>query len=462
MFTKKTILWYICKVLRIYSLPTVSKEAGENAPTTKQIKPQGRFHMIIPERLHQIRLARGYSLDQLVARMGGMVTKQSLSQYEKGKNQPRPAVALQIARALDVKTSDLTIPAPVVVEYLGFRRRSGMTATLEDSIKSQIAFGLEQRVYLQEMIHPGDTNRFRFDRFPVSTLAEVEGVAEQVRDKMGVGRDAIGNVTETLERHGVHVFALDTEEKFDGISALVRKDNEIVATGIISRSGVCGERQRFTRAHEAGHLFTQVAPGLDEESVANRFAGAFLLPADTLREEIGTTRKTITTEELLTLKARYGISLQALARRLLDVDIINPTLYKEWCISISKKGWRKEEPRPLQPETSSWLRQTVLRAHAEGLMTTQGAEEMLGEKIGGELPALTRLRAFRQLPLEERRRMLEKSSEKMADLYLADLAKPPHERELTAFTALDGIDPILEDEVESQEKKLSSGGHTSR
>ncbi|MBC8142540.1 MAG: hypothetical protein H7Y38_14000 [Armatimonadetes bacterium] len=73
---------------------------------------------------------------------------------------------------------------------------------------------------------------------------------------------------------------------------------------------------------------------------------------------------------------------------------------------------------------------------------------MIVEKISTELPALTRLRALRRLPREERRRILERESEAIASLYRADLAKMPHERELTAFTALDGVDPLCGDGLE--------------
>ena len=40
------------------------------------------------------------------------------------------------------------------------------------------------------------------------------------------------------------------------------------------------ERQRFTLAHELGHLMLEgrLADGLDEEKACNRFAGAFLAP----------------------------------------------------------------------------------------------------------------------------------------------------------------------------------------
>ncbi len=403
--------------------------------------------MIVPERLRQIRLARGYTMDQLVDRMGGMVEKQSLSNYEKGKHQPRPGVLLQLARALQVKPSELSGSLPVVVEFLGYRRSSGMTKKDSDTLESRISFNLEKRVRLHEIVDRGANNSFRFEPVQVSTLQDAENAALIIRNRMGLGSDAIGNLTETLELHGIHVFALDnTPEKFHGISAVVKKDDRIVSAGIADRIGMCGERQRLTRAHEAGHIFTSIEPGLDTEKVAYRFAGAFLIPAETLVKEVGKKRKALSMAELLTLKKRYGISVAALLKRLLDLDIVTLPHYEMWQKKRNREGWRNDEPEPCEPEASSWLRQNVLRAHAEGLLTTREAEEMIGEKIGNELPALTRLRALKQLSKEEQRRILEKESQAIASLYCEDLSKTPHERELTAFTALDGVDPLIDDE----------------
>ena len=38
--------------------------------------------MAVGARIRQLRTARGYSLDELAERMGGVVTKQALSKYE--------------------------------------------------------------------------------------------------------------------------------------------------------------------------------------------------------------------------------------------------------------------------------------------------------------------------------------------------------------------------------------------
>ncbi len=45
-----------------------------------------------------------------------------------------------------------------------------------------------------------------------------------------------------------------------------------------------------------------------------------------------------------------------------------------------------------------------------------------------------------ELPREQQKRILETASERAAPEYREDLSLPPFERELTAFTALDGED----------------------
>ena len=52
-------------------------------------------------------------------------------------------------------------------------------------------------------------------------------------------------------------------------------------------------------------------------------------------------------------------------------------------------------------------------------------------------------REIMRLSIEDRRRILAMGAEAVADLYNEDLARPVADRELTAFTALDG-DPLHE------------------
>lgn len=62
----------------------------------------------------------------------------------------------------------------------------------------------------------------------------------------------------------------------------------------------CFQFRRFTERYF--RVVMDVAPGLDEEKAAHRFAGAFLMPADALWAEIGKHRTSIGGSELRYLK----------------------------------------------------------------------------------------------------------------------------------------------------------------
>ena len=76
----------------------------------------------------------------------------------------------------------------------------------------------------------------------------------------------------------------------------------------------------------------------------------------------------------------------------------------------------------MQAEQPTWLHQQVLRALSEGVIAKEEAEEMTGEEIRVDLPlSLVQRQAFMKLPLEERRRLLEKQAEKLEAAYAGDL-----------------------------------------
>jgi hypothetical protein len=123
-------------------------------------------------------------------------------------------------------------------------------------------------------------------------------------------------------------------------------------------------------------------------------------------------------EELLILKRRFGISIQALLRRLLDLSIIGESQYRWWFMFLSKMKWRRDEPEPLPPEHGTWLRQAVHRSIAEGFITADRGGKLLGEKIEAEAgPGMLRRKAFLKLPLEERRRILAAQGDKLQKHY---------------------------------------------
>jgi Zn-dependent peptidase ImmA (M78 family) len=339
------------------------------------------MNTVSPERLKQIRLARGLSLEEVTRRMDNLVTKQALSKYETGAAQPRPRTLARLAAALRVSPEMLRAPSPFTITFAFRHGPPSLSASERKGMENRLHLALEQRIRLQEALHPGIQAELPIEAFPVETMEGVEAAAEAARDWMKLGRDPIASVVETLEARGVHVFQWDAPEGFEGLSAIVRdSDGRNIGAGIVLRTGGCGERHRFTAAHEAGHLFLKIASSLNVEKVCHRFAGAFLIPADTLREEVGVTRTRILLPELLLLKSRFGISVQALLMRLLETGIISRDYARQCFEAIEQCGWKTEEPEPLPAEQPRRFVQSVQRAQAEKLLTPQEAAEMLTER----------------------------------------------------------------------------------
>jgi Zn-dependent peptidase ImmA (M78 family)/transcriptional regulator with XRE-family HTH domain len=336
---------------------------------------------VSPERLKQIRLARGLSLDEVAQRMDDLVTKQALSKYEIGAAKPRARTLARLAEALRVSPELLREPSPFTIDVAFRHSPPGISASERKGMENRLHLALEQRVRLQETLHPGVQAELPIEAFPVATSEGVEAAAEAARDWMQLGREPVANVVETLEAHHVHVFQWDAPVGFEGLSAIVRDSaRRSIGAGIVLRRDGCGERHRFTAAHEFGHLYLKIDPALDVEKTCHRFAGAFLIPAPTLREEVGETRTRLLLPELLLLKSRFGISVQALLMRLLEIGIISRDYARQCFETVDQHGWKTKEPDPLPVERALRFVQSIRRAEAERLITSQEAAEMLAER----------------------------------------------------------------------------------
>ena len=381
---------------------------------------------MIGQRIKQLRLARGLSQDGLTAKMGGLVTKSAVSKYEKGKSTPSIVVINRLASALGVKSVDLWGESSVAINVTPYRCKASMPAKERVRVESIIAVALEERVRLQSLVQDSGTFDLPIHSFPSDAFDLVEDAAGKVRNQWKLGLDPIPSMVRTLEDHGVYVIELDACEHFDALAAIASDSDggQPVAAAVITQKTVPGDRQRFNLAHELGHLVLDTPEGGDAKSyedAAHRFAGAFLAPAEKVRAHVGSKRHQIELAELILLKQRFGMSIQALLRRMLDLDIISDNLYTQWCVHISKLGWRRSEPEPLPSEQPEWLRRIALRAFAEQIITREEAEKFLGETVEGtDPPELVERRAFLALPMDERRKILAKQAAELSEHLDAD------------------------------------------
>ena len=319
-------------------------------------------------------------MERLAKEAGGIVTRQALNKYELGKDTPRSDVLLRLADALGVPLGfffrpvdrQISLSTPVC------RKRVGLSKSHLAAITAAGQEYVERWLELEAIVAPA---RNAGPGLPIAhpciqDVADAEAAALALRAQWHLGLDAIGNLTEVLEEHGVKVVVWEGDDpKFDGLACWA---NESIPV-ILIKGSVPGDRQRSSLAHELGHLAMSIAPTVDSEKAALRFSGAFLVPAETARRELGAKRHALDLNELLMLKREYGMSVQQWLYRAKDLGIISQAHYSSWCRRFSSRGWRVCEPGvPVSQERSDRLKRLALQAVAEDLISPSRAAELAG------------------------------------------------------------------------------------
>lgn len=340
---------------------------------------------MIGKRLILARTAAGLSLRDLEAKIGNLVTAQAIGKYERDGSMPSSGVLLALAAGLGVPEDYLLGSSEIELEAVEFRKKSIATKRDESQVKAYALQLLERYLAIEEVLNLSskDWNKPREAPFPVNELSEADRAARSLRQHWGLGIDPIPDLMELLEEQGVKVLALD-QSGIDGLMARVVRPNKAPAPIIAVNANDCGERQRFTLAHELGHLILEPAAGLDVEKAAHRFAGAMLMPAEALWREIGKHRSSIGLGELFRLKQIFGVSVQALAYRCKDLGIFPAPLFRSLYQEFERRGWRKppyDEPWSGLPQKPKRFERLCLRALSEGAISEARAAELLGVSI---------------------------------------------------------------------------------
>lgn len=338
---------------------------------------------MIGARLKLARAAAGLSLRGLEDRLGGLVSAQAIGKYERDEMTPSSTVLMALAKALDVTEEHLLNTADVELVGVEFRKQKLTTAKDDATVRARILSEVERYLEIERILHLNSREVDLPRRRSVRTLDGIEAAANALRERWKLGQDAIPNLCEFLEEKGIKICAVDLPDKVSGVQAQVRTAADEPLPVIVVNARHAGERQRFTIAHELGHLYLSPAEGLDIEPACQRFAGAFLLPKDVLVREVGRQRRSISVHELLSLKMLFGVSAQAIAYRCKDLGIISQATFTEIFRVFSARNWRTSEPLAFQPERPVRFERLCLRALTEGLISESKAAELLQRTVRG-------------------------------------------------------------------------------
>ena len=331
-------------------------------------------------RIMAARKAAGFSLRALGGLVG--VSAQALSLYERNQIAPNLTMLMQLADVLQVPVDYFFRQHNISLTQPAYRKRASMPEKHEAAVMRQVTEWLE-RYDDAESFFPDEARR-SFSLPPevqellagedvVELTGEVvESLATRLREAWDIGMDAIDDMVELLEDKGIKVGLVDGHDKFDGCTFELADGTPV----IVVKRGIPGDRQRFTLAHELGHLVTRTDHSQDK--LVHRFAGAFLVPAEAAIRELGAYRTRLHPHELYMLKHKYGLSMWAWVFRAKDLGIIDQAVAVRLFKRFSREGWRKQEPgKPYPREEATRMQRLVYRALAEDLITASRVAELL-------------------------------------------------------------------------------------
>ncbi len=306
---------------------------------------------------------RGLTIPQLSTQMG--IGTATLSNILNGKAEPKSSTLIKLAESLKVPFDELLADAPKLdsLRFRTSRTLSGREKAERDQLRHDTSIWLSDYQFLEDALHE------EVD-FLLKDIHEKnpEKAAMKVRKALEIEpEEPIYDISELMERAGIklHIrpfgfkktFGLSVGEK-DGGPAIV----------VNAESGITVERQIFTIAHELGHIVLhkssydalQELENPIEESEANIFAGAFLVPSKGLEKEWDEAKGLHWVNRVLRVKKIYKVSYLTILVRLVQLDpaLKDRPLIAEFC-SAYKQLYQHDlkdhyEPDAIQDPVASF------------------------------------------------------------------------------------------------------------
>ena len=343
------------------------------------------------QRLRLARKREGLSLRALAERMDPKVSAQAISKYEAGRMMPSSAVLVGLGKALDVSLDFLMSAQVEVLDGLEFRSDAGTSSRDRARAEAVLIDSLERYLAIEEIlgVRPAG-DRFRRCRCDcVASVAELDDLADRLREAWDLGMDPVPSMCALLEEKGIKVVEADLPERISGLACRAMRRGSVVADAVVVSTRTNVERKRFTLAHELAHKIIRSTgnPAIGLEAAMNRFAGAFLVPGRNLLEKVGARRRRVTYYEIARLKHTYGVSAAAILVRLGQVGVLRPSAVRR-AFATFARSWLSTEPEPIGDdqgfgafEKPQRFRRLVWRAVGEELISPVRGAALLGEPL---------------------------------------------------------------------------------
>ena len=335
---------------------------------------------IFSKRLKSARVRAGLSQDQLVNKMDGLVSKNSISKYEKGLMMADVKILLALSKSLEVKTDYFFRPFTVEIKHIEFRKKSRLPIKKVNAIKQQVTDFVEKYIEIEQFLNIKSEFRNPIANVLIASKQDIEQSANKLRKDWNLGLNSISNVIDLLEDKEIKVIEIDAPDEFDGFSGWADDSVPI----IVINKNYNNERKRLTTLHELGHLLLNFEKDISPKEIEKycfQLAGAMLIPEITFKKEIGEHRSHFSLQELIAIKETYGISVQAIMARAKDLNIISDAQYIAFRKWINRNRTEKGLGEYKGNEQTYRYKQLIYRAAAEEVISLSKAANLSNQKL---------------------------------------------------------------------------------
>lgn len=231
------------------------------------------------ERLHNARLMRGLSMQQLCDMMGNIITKQTLSKYENGVMLPKSGIVIALCDTLEINPDYLFNYKSSSPKNIRYGKLQGLSKREEMTIISIIENTIERTGEIENICGREHSFNSIPAEQPVKTLSDIYQAASILREAWKIGSAAITNVINLLESNGVITAEIDALDPFISQHAIL--DDTIPVIAINSNMDI--ENVRFAALKELAHAILYFDESIDnkkKERFCSVFANEMLLPHD--------------------------------------------------------------------------------------------------------------------------------------------------------------------------------------
>lgn len=288
-------------------------------------------------RLQEARQARGLTQAAVADRLG--VARTTVTAIEKGERRIQPdelvRLAVLVGRSVNELLRQGTAAEPFMVQFRAMTTGDGRVDAVAEPIIWDFQRLCDDYRELERICAAPLPRKYppEYD-FEGATPEQVaEDIAGAERNRLGLGDAPILNLREMLETDvGLRVFYLDLPSKVGAMFAFTDELGGCIAVN----GNHPAERRRSSEAHEYAHFVTRrhrpevltegrYARSSAHERFANAFARAFLMPEAGLsrlfRERKRSRKGTFTVADLCTLAHHYFVSVEAMSRRLEELQL---------------------------------------------------------------------------------------------------------------------------------------------